>query len=247
MLLLAITSAYQTTLLAALQVESNSPPLDLVVRRRVFRLALRALASTPTHPLYAPRCLAQAHRPKAHSSPLHPALAAFPSILTPSLFVEPIPSPLPKRGVEVVVAASKEEAALTHNRLLHALPASQLIAYSDRSLLEGRAGAGVLLRAVLEGEASELERGRAMGQYQSVYAAELEGARLALATAIPLAPAGFPAILLALDNQSVLLQLFSPAPSAGQQARLTLRSLARHLNESDPQCMLTFLWVPGHS
>ncbi|GAA6025253.1 hypothetical protein JCM10207_006241 [Rhodosporidiobolus poonsookiae] len=249
--LLAITSAYRTTSLAALQVEANSPPLDLVARRRTFRLALRALSATPTHPLYAPRRLAQARRPKAHPSPIHRALAAFPSILSPSLTVEPIiPLPLPpwepEPAAHVVIAASKEEARLTHNTLLAALPASHLVAYLDGSLLDGRAGAGVLLRAVLGEQESELERGRAMGQYQSVYAAELEGARLALATSLPLVPAGFRAILLALNNQSVLLQPFSPAPSAGQSLRLALRSLARHLNETNPECMLTLLWVPGH-
>ncbi|GAA6026388.1 hypothetical protein JCM10207_004193 [Rhodosporidiobolus poonsookiae] len=147
-----------------------------------------------------------------------------------SVRVEPIiPLPLPpwepEPTVEVVVAESKEEARLTHDRLLAALPPAHLIAYSDGSLLDGRAGAGVLLRAALDGEVSELSRGRAMGQLQSVYAAELEGARLTLATTIPLVPAGFQAVLLALNNRSVLLQPFSPAPSAGQQARLALRSL----------------------
>ncbi|GAA6025715.1 hypothetical protein JCM10207_008980 [Rhodosporidiobolus poonsookiae] len=249
--MLAITSAYRTTSLAALQVEANSPPLDLVAQRRTFRLALRALSSTPTHLLYTPRRLAQARRPRSHPSPVQRALAAFPSILPPSVRVEPlIPLPLPpwepEPVVTVVIAESKEEAARTHNTILNALPPSHLVAYSDGSLLDGRAGAGVLLRAVLDGQSSELERGRAMGQSQSVYAAELEGARLALATAIPLAPVGFHAILLALDNQSVLLQPFSPSPSAGQQGRLALRSLARYLTETAPECVLTFLWVPGH-
>ncbi|GAA6026135.1 hypothetical protein JCM10207_001437, partial [Rhodosporidiobolus poonsookiae] len=247
--LLAVSSAYRTTSLAARQVEANSPPLDLVARRRVFRLALRALSATPTHPLYEPRRLAQARRPRAHPSPLHRALSAFPSILTPSLPVESIvPLPLPPWEpapvANVVVAALKDEAALTHNTLLAALPSSHLVAYSDGSLLDARAGGGVLVRAVLDGEVSELERGRTLGQYQSVYAAELEGARLALATTIPLVPAGFQAVLL--DNQSVLLQPFSPAPSAGQQARLALRTLARHLNKNEPECVLTLLWVPGH-
>ncbi|GAA6026538.1 hypothetical protein JCM10207_009306, partial [Rhodosporidiobolus poonsookiae] len=50
--MLAISSAYRTTSLAALQVETNSPPLDLVARRRTLRLALRALSSTAPHPLY---------------------------------------------------------------------------------------------------------------------------------------------------------------------------------------------------
>ncbi|GAA6025710.1 hypothetical protein JCM10207_008978, partial [Rhodosporidiobolus poonsookiae] len=249
--LLAITSAYRTTSLAALQVEANSPPLDLVARRRTFRLALRALSATPTHPLYAPRRLAQTRRPKTHPSPLHRALAAFPSLLTRSLLVEPIvplhlPPWEPEPGARIVIADSKEEAALTHTRLLAALPSSHLVAYSDGSLLDGRAGAGVLLRAALDGQVSELERGRAMGQSQSVYAAELEGARLALATSIPLVPAGFRAILVALDNQSVLLQPFSPSPSAGQSLRLALCTLARHLNKTEPGCALTLLWVPGH-
>ncbi|GAA6025381.1 hypothetical protein JCM10207_001368, partial [Rhodosporidiobolus poonsookiae] len=137
---LAVTGAYRTTSLAALQVEANLPPLDLVLRRRCFALALRALSATPTHPLHARARLARIVRGKrTHPSPLHLAIHAFPTLLPPSLAVEPlVPHPVapwsPPPHVSVVVAPSKEEAVEAHDRLVAALPADRVLATPVRSV-----------------------------------------------------------------------------------------------------------------
>ncbi|GAA6016977.1 hypothetical protein JCM10207_007870, partial [Rhodosporidiobolus poonsookiae] len=152
---IAVTGAYRTTSLAALQVEANLPPLDLVLRRRCFALALRALSATPTHPLHARARLARVVRGKrTHPSPLHLALHAFPALLPPTRVVEPlVPHPLAPWALSprasVVIAPSKEEAVEAHNRLVATLPADRVLAYSDGSLLEGSAGSGALVLGVV--------------------------------------------------------------------------------------------------
>ena len=81
----------------------------------------------------------------------------------------------------VVVAESKDESVVAHDAEVARLEAAGgLVAYSDGSLIDGRAGAAAVVRlsSVRSGEWGE--NGRGMGQHQSIYAAELEGARLAL-------------------------------------------------------------------
>ncbi|GAA6019785.1 hypothetical protein JCM10207_003693, partial [Rhodosporidiobolus poonsookiae] len=250
---LAVTGAYRTTSLAALQVEANLPPLDLVLRRRCFALALRALFATPTHPLHARAHLARVVRGKrTYPSPLHLALHAFPALLPPSRAVEPlVPHPLapwaPQPRVSVVVAPSKEEAVEAHDRLVAALPADRVLAYTDGSLLEGSAGAGTLVLVRVAGVEGEAERGRGLGEQQSVYVAELEGARLALAAAAPvLSSTSVRSLTLCLDNQSVAAAPFSPAPTPGQFLRLALRARALELTTAYHNLQLTVVRVPGH-
>ncbi|GAA5913703.1 hypothetical protein JCM6882_002321 [Rhodosporidiobolus microsporus] len=57
-----ITGGYRTSSLAALEVESNLPPLDLVLRRHLHRFALRLHSSAPSHPCRAPYILARTSR-----------------------------------------------------------------------------------------------------------------------------------------------------------------------------------------
>ncbi|GAA6025910.1 hypothetical protein JCM10207_006871 [Rhodosporidiobolus poonsookiae] len=89
-----------------------------------------------------------------YPSPLHLALHAFPGLLPPSLAIKPLvlhpvapwaPSP----RVSLVVAPSKEAAVEEHDRRVAALPADRVLAYTDRSLLEGSAGAGALVLGVV--------------------------------------------------------------------------------------------------
>ncbi|GAA6025607.1 hypothetical protein JCM10207_001484 [Rhodosporidiobolus poonsookiae] len=213
---LAVTGAYRTTSLAALQVKANLPPLDLVLRRRCFALALRALSATPTHPLHARARLARVVRGKrTYPSPLHLALHAFPALLPPSLAVEPlVPHPVapwsPPPRVSFVVVPTKEEAVEVHDRLVDALPADRVLAYTDGSLLEGSAGAALAAAAPV------------------------------------LASTPVRSLTLCLDNQSVVGAPFSPAPTPGQFLRLTLRARALELTSAYCDLQLTILWVPGH-
>ncbi|BGP43090.1 hypothetical protein JCM10449v2_007108 [Rhodotorula kratochvilovae] len=81
-----------------------------------------------------------------------------------------------------------------------------------------------------------------LGALQTVYVAELKGLRLALATLAESPPPTQPAIvLIAIDNQAVLLQPASTAPTSVQQHRLAVRSLLLELEKTHPKRR-----VPGH-
>ncbi|KAJ8292084.1 hypothetical protein OF846_004412 [Rhodotorula toruloides] len=86
-----------------------------------------------------------------------------------------------------------------------------------------------------------------MGQHQSVYAAELEGARLALnGLQQTLSSTQAPSATLFIDNQSVVRSPFNPSPTAGQSARLALRALALALEHDHPAVRLTLQWLASH-
>lgn len=86
-----------------------------------------------------------------------------------------------------------------------------------------------------------------MGQHQSIYAAELEGARLALHAVTGILALGtIDTGTLFLDNQSAARSPFDPAPSPGQTTRLALRSLALRLETERPDTTLSVQWLAGH-
>uniref|UniRef100_A0A0K3CPZ3 BY PROTMAP: gi/342318905/gb/EGU10861.1/ Pol-like protein [Rhodotorula glutinis ATCC 204091] n=2 Tax=Rhodotorula toruloides TaxID=5286 RepID=A0A0K3CPZ3_RHOTO len=128
----------------------------------------------------------------------------------------------------LVVAALKEESVESHGREVCALDeCGGLAAYSDGSLLESRAGASTVVRFGAGEEELWGKKARAMGQYQSVYAAELEGARLALdglQQTLNSSPA--PSASVFIDNQSVLLALRRLSGTA-KTIRRELRQLSK--------------------
>ncbi|BGP43754.1 hypothetical protein JCM10449v2_007806 [Rhodotorula kratochvilovae] len=127
----------------------------------------------------------------ARTRPLHRALTAFP-LLAPDLNAETLlPDPVapwaPDPTPDVRIDETKEKALEAHLAEIAALPSESLLVYSDGSLLSGRAGAGVVSRMVLDGEEEGDELLWAalrhqLGVLQTVYVAELEGLRVALAT-----------------------------------------------------------------
>ncbi|GAA5899541.1 hypothetical protein JCM6882_001145 [Rhodosporidiobolus microsporus] len=210
------------------------------VWKDVFRLALRALSATPGHPLEPLTPLARPTRVRKHPSPLHRALHALPSLLPPSLTVEPIvPSPLPPweatPAYTTLIASSREEAIATHQQHLNSLPPDALLGYSDSSLLEGLVGAALvaLVRCWMEEELVSL---RVLGGQQTVWAGEAEGARLTVAAAAPLAQQlHTPSLTLLIDNQSLLLCPVDPYPSPGQHQQLALRAALLALLAAAPR------------
>ncbi|BGP43092.1 hypothetical protein JCM10449v2_007110 [Rhodotorula kratochvilovae] len=86
--------------------------------------------------------------------PLHCALLAFP-LLTPTLCVETLlPDPIAPWALEPAINAcidqTKEKACEMHLAKISSLPSESILVYSDGLLLDGRAGAGVVSRVVLE-------------------------------------------------------------------------------------------------
>jgi ribonuclease HI len=114
--------------------------------------------------------------------------------------------------------------------------------------LEGLVGAGAVVEVIgAAGEVGEVKRLRSLGEKQTVWAGEAEGASLALATLLPvLAPLSLTSIHLFIDNQALLLSPFSPAPTCGQNLRLRLRDLVNQLLSLSPTLSITFQWSPGH-
>ncbi|GAA5920536.1 hypothetical protein JCM6882_006572 [Rhodosporidiobolus microsporus] len=113
--------------------------------------------------------------------------------------------------------------------------------------MDGFAGAGVLASASLKGVTQNGELSKPMGRDQSVYAGELEGARLALEAARPFVVTHqAPALTLCIDNQALLKAPVDPRASPGQQHRLDLRSLLHRYNRESESTRLTLLWSPGH-
>lgn len=227
-------------------------PLDLRLTSRLFALALRLHSSTPTSPLNARFRLVRPCLPATHASPLHLALHRLP-VLPPTRRVEKIDyapvAPWEKAPyARIVVADSKEASIVEHDAEFARLAdAGGLAAYSDGSLIDGRAGAAAAVTLAAKERGAWWEKGRGMGQHQSVYAAELEGARLALHSVVNMIKDEVSTTATVfLDNQAAARSPFDPAPSAGQTTRLALRDLARELEAKHPDTQLTIQWVAGH-
>ncbi|TKA53432.1 hypothetical protein B0A53_04422 [Rhodotorula sp. CCFEE 5036] len=217
---------------------------------QLFSTTALATVGSPLHERFR---LARPAAPKIHPSPIHLALHSSPTPLPPESRVEKVQySPLapwskPPR-CRVVVAESKDESVVAHDAEVARLEAAGgLVAYSDGSLIGGRAGAAAVVRLSSERSREWGEKGRGMGQHQSIYAAELEGARLALhAVTGILAQGAIDTGTLFLDNQSAARSPFDPAPTPGQTTRLALRSLALQLEQERPEARLTVQWLAGH-
>ncbi|GAA5944828.1 hypothetical protein JCM3775_007321 [Rhodotorula graminis] len=148
-----------------------------------------------------------------------------------------------------IVAENKDKAKETHLALLDGLGPSDLVGYSDGSLIDGRAGAGWALRAVFRSEELWQEKSAALGGQHTVYRGELEGLRMLLSKMRTLTPSSTQpfTLHLCLDNQAAALHPSSPRPTSGQPAHLEIRRLARELKETHPMMTVIVSWVPGHA
>lgn len=92
---MAITGGFRSAASMALNVEAGLLPIHLQFQWQLFRLALRALAAPPSHPLHHCTSAVQNRRTNAlHKSPLNLALAN--PLLPHDLVVEVIhPDPIP--------------------------------------------------------------------------------------------------------------------------------------------------------
>ncbi|GAA5838232.1 hypothetical protein JCM11251_003434 [Rhodosporidiobolus azoricus] len=246
-----VCGGYRSSAAAALKVEANLPPLDLVLRSLRFRLALRALAAPPQHLLHLPCQLARLSRPRRHASPIHTALHAFPSIFPPTIHVETLlPWPIPPwdstPSPTTLIAPSKETGLPLVDEHLAALPPFSLVAYSDGSMLDGAVGAASVIEVV--GMAGSLQKVQVLGGQQTVWAGEGDGAHLSLLSALDLlcSHPHSPALSLLIDNQGLVSSPFSPLPSPGQSIRLRLCTLVTRLTSSHPQVRMSLVWCPGH-
>ncbi|KAJ8294879.1 putative RNA-directed DNA polymerase from transposon BS [Rhodotorula toruloides] len=236
----AVTGGFRSAAGEALEIEAGLLPVHLQLQNQLFRLALRALSASPSHPLHH-RALAARLRPShtSHRSPLDLALAN--PLLPPDLAVEPIhPDPIPpwspNPAPRVDLARGKELGAYKHEQTVRDLQLGSLLVYTDGSMGDGGfVSAGVAARLwdsgkvrLAEKEEVEIElwqrERRGMGQLQTVYTGELEGLRLALSSLLVTQIADTPLrALISLDNTSALIHSTDPSPSSGQHLRLAIR------------------------
>ncbi|TKA53431.1 hypothetical protein B0A53_04421 [Rhodotorula sp. CCFEE 5036] len=153
--LVTVTGAFRSAATDAMEVEANIPPIRLRLRGAVARLGLRAAAAHPLHPLAARLALALRESCPAHPSPLHHAVRVLAPTCPPLYRFEMLlphavaPWDELPSSVEIRVAMSKEEATKAHARLLESLGEDDVVAYSDGSLMDGIAGSGVAIRALV--------------------------------------------------------------------------------------------------
>ncbi|GAA6058001.1 hypothetical protein NBRC10513_007309 [Rhodotorula toruloides] len=195
---MAVTGGFRSAAGEALEIEAGLLPTHLQLQNHLLRLALRALAAPPSHPLHARTAAARncpAHA--SYRSPLDLALAN--PLLPPNLVVEtihpdPVPPWSPNPAPSVDLARGKEIGTHEHEMVVRDLPIGSLLVYTDGSMGEsGMVGAGVAAqlwdgkrvklaeKEVMDVGLWQRER-RKMGQHQTVYTGELEGLRLALAS-----------------------------------------------------------------
>ncbi|GAA5846883.1 hypothetical protein JCM11251_000811 [Rhodosporidiobolus azoricus] len=227
-----VCGGYRSTLAAALKVEANLPPLDLVLQSLRFRLALRALSAAPQHFLHLPCRLPCPTRLLRHASPLHVALHSFSTLLPPTLQVETLlPWPVAPWAstppVTTLVVPSKDAGLTPADEHLAALPPLSLVAYSDGSLLDGSVGAASVVEIV--GMEGALRKVRVLGVNSTVWAGEGKGAHLSLCSPLDLLssyPTHLPSLFSSI-TKPLCHQLVLPAP------------LPRPVR-------ITMVWCPGH-
>jgi hypothetical protein len=117
-----------------------------------------------------------------------------------------------------------------HLEIAKSLTSTSLLAYSNGSLLDGLAGAGGVVMALAEEEVQYLRRKRELGQLQTVYVGESEGARMLLSSALQVAQTlPITSLTLSANNQAFLLAPVDPSPRLGQFPRLATCNLLERL------------------
>ncbi|GAA5991868.1 hypothetical protein JCM11641_003654 [Rhodosporidiobolus odoratus] len=248
-----ISGGFRSTSREALDVEAGLPPIHHQLALAQLRLALRAKAASPAHPLHRPAHLAIAALSRempnypspfhfALSSPLLPAQVALETILP-----DPIAPWETDPCAMIEVAASKEEAQVMHEEVLLKGQEQDLVVYTDGSLMEGYSGAGVVMRLERESEVLWATRSRSLGVLQGVYQAELEGLRLAISLLPSLIrPSSISHAHFFADNSSAVSLPFDPRPSSAQYIRLDIRQLLLQLQQSHPKLSISLHWIAGH-
>lgn len=129
--------------------------------------------------------------------------------------------------------------------MLAELRLGDAVAYSDGTLMEGTAGAGVAFRWLQENACTAVaKRRKESGQFFGIYNAELEGIRIALLCAASFILPDFPHQLHVIaDNLSAIpsQSTLKPPPGAWQQRQLviccTLYLNICHLSGSQPAAL----------
>ena len=267
-----IAGAFRTTPIAALEAELGLPPADLRLDRIQKGYATRLLTLPESHPVLQlcpdtfPKTLdneretniTTTHTPWYERNPFKPR---YESRLTRilSLLNDHIQPPSIIEEIDVTAAApwddpsfldiqvseeSKETAAQEHQRkhFFTHMDATQICFYTDGSLLEGKAGAGIYASRA---DQTVHESKYYLGEEAEVFDAELYGIMKATETATKLTRnQNITDVWIFCDNQSAVRRMRDKRPTPGQEYILKTHQSAETLAARDIKTHIH--WVPGH-
>jgi len=256
-----ITGCHKGAGLAALEFDSYLLPTDLRLLKRSLKVTAKLLSSSPSHPLSRFVSSSRAKKPPKLLAPLDKTLHHSPALLAINMETishSPIPPWVDPSPKNMLIAIDKAAAEKEHARLLEFSSPTELFLYTDGSLRNKNAGAGLAFRLLLPTAANDSDSdsdyswGRSfsrLGPHQSVYSSELEGIRLALSSVGKILTSldiQITKVVLFSDNQACISHSCNPTRASGQQQRLENRRLLDNLATQHPTIPLFFVWIPGH-
>ena len=147
----------------------------------------------------------------------------------------------------IIPSTPKDQATKLHLALLKTIPlASSLIAYTDGSLLEGNAGAGMYIYGA--GIIPE-KRYAAMGSQCEVFDAELSAilrAIIQIESILESSVSRVRHIWMFSDSQAALRRLQHTRPGTGHETTCQILQLINDLQQQY-RLQVTLCWVPGHT
>ena len=105
-----ITGTFKTTASTFLDYHADLLPIELRLNQSVHRAAARLATLPSSHPLHQAICRCSTSYPRFHRSPLHELFHSFPDLCLLSPLSDSPPLPPDQSSLEIVTAASKEEA-----------------------------------------------------------------------------------------------------------------------------------------
>ena len=265
-----IAGAFKTTPIAALEAELGLLPVDIRLDLRQQNYTIRLLSMPDTHPLlplcpntfpktldnerddptnkrFTPWHQTNQQKPK-YETRLDKTIATTNKYLQPPSIIENIdctrnaPWTLHTTDIQIPTG-TKEQVAEKHLRdhfFTHA-DAQQLCFYTDGSLLDGKAGAGVY--ASRAGEAVHQESFY-LGEECEVFDAELYGISKATSLALKLLDQATTDIWIFCDNQAAVQRMRNAIPAPGQEYILRAHENIHTLTQQRVKTHIH--WVPGH-
>ncbi|PRQ71732.1 hypothetical protein AAT19DRAFT_9847 [Rhodotorula toruloides] len=221
-----------------------APLVHLQLQNQLFRLALRALAAPPSHPLHA-RVVAARRRPAyaPHRSPLDLALTnpiLPPDIVVETIHPDPIPPWSPDPAPPVELANGKEIGTQEHEEVIREMASGSLLINTDASMGEpGLVGAGMAARLWQKGERIVTKEGEEVDVELWQRERRRMGQRQTSADTLL-------AVLISLDNTSALTHSTDLTPSSGQHLRLAIRQALEELARTRKDILVRLSWSPGH-
>lgn len=215
------------------------------------------MSFTEKHPLFEAVKIAKAESKKSQPSPLSSILSTSEDLryLQVEQIVGTSTAPWIDSTINVQLAKSKEIAEENHRRDLASAATTEIFCYTDGSLMDGRAGAGMSLRIwnEIERKFVWLTKYSAMGKGHTVYAAELHGIGIALDSLAELLPElkniyNFSAthVRICVDNQSAASNACNDTRAPGQELRVQNDRKMKKLRAESILTSIEFVWIPSH-